>query len=125
MKAVLPEADVAGYEALIPDLSLPDPDDRHVLAAAIAGKASTIVTWNLKDFPASALSPHGVLALSPDDFLLNLHAMFKELVIESTMRARLNLRKTLPSTEDFLFAMERQGLTSFTAILRRSKAKLT
>lgn len=55
MKPVLPVADVTDYQALIPSLSLPDPDDRHVLAAAIAGKAPVIVTWNLKDFPASAL----------------------------------------------------------------------
>jgi predicted nucleic acid-binding protein len=44
MKAVLPDANVIGYHSLIPDLSLPDPDDRHVLAVAIAGKASVIVT---------------------------------------------------------------------------------
>jgi predicted nucleic acid-binding protein len=55
MKAVLPEAVVAAYRPLIPDLKLPDPDDRHVLAAAIAGKTPVIVTWNLKDFPARDL----------------------------------------------------------------------
>ena len=65
MKAVLPDADVAGYRTLIPSLSLPDPDDRHVLAAAIAGKASLIVTWNLKHFPAAALQQHGVVAFRP------------------------------------------------------------
>ncbi|RFB83030.1 PIN domain-containing protein, partial [Rhizobium leguminosarum bv. trifolii] len=53
IKEVLPDADVGNHRILIPDLSLPDPDDRHVLAAAIAGKASVIVTWNLKDFPAA------------------------------------------------------------------------
>ncbi|MBP0574778.1 PIN domain-containing protein, partial [Mycobacterium tuberculosis] len=40
MKAVLPDADVANYQALIPNLSLPDPDDRHVLAAARARGAT-------------------------------------------------------------------------------------
>ena len=55
MNAVLPEAVVADYRPFIADLTLPDPDDRHVLAAAIAGKASVIVTWNLKDFPARNL----------------------------------------------------------------------
>ncbi len=34
---------VTGYESLIPSLTLPDPDDRHVLAAAIVGKCDVIL----------------------------------------------------------------------------------
>jgi predicted nucleic acid-binding protein len=44
---------ISGYEELIPTLQLPDPDDRHVLAAAIAGRADLIITLNLSDFPPS------------------------------------------------------------------------
>lgn len=43
------------YEDLIDSLALPDPDDRHVLAAAIRAGAQTIITFNLKDFPKAAL----------------------------------------------------------------------
>jgi len=57
MKAFLPEADVTNYRPLVAGLKLPDSDDRHVLATAIASKASVIVTWNLKDFPARDLGP--------------------------------------------------------------------
>jgi predicted nucleic acid-binding protein len=46
---------VTGYEPLIESLRLPDPDDRHVLAAAIKSSAQTIVTTNLKHFPEAAL----------------------------------------------------------------------
>lgn len=60
---------VVGYEHQIGHLSLPDPDDEHVLAAAIASEADTIVTFNLKHFPRERLSPHGVEAVHPDDFL--------------------------------------------------------
>lgn len=48
-----------------------DPKDRHVLAAAVRGRADVIVTANLVDFPTKALAPHGITAVSPDDFLLN------------------------------------------------------
>ncbi|AAL45988.1 PIN domain-containing protein (plasmid) [Agrobacterium fabrum] len=72
-----PEAVVADYHPLIADLTLPDPDDRHVLAAAISARASVIVTWNLKDFPARDLLAHGVTSKSPDDFLTDLHAAGK------------------------------------------------
>ncbi|WP_149536474.1 PIN domain-containing protein [Siccirubricoccus phaeus] len=58
MKAVLPEADVSGYQTLIPTLSLPDANDRHVLAAAINGGAAVIVTWNAKHFPTAQLCHH-------------------------------------------------------------------
>ncbi|MBX9841319.1 MAG: PIN domain-containing protein [Xanthobacteraceae bacterium] len=124
MKAALPEADVTNYQALIPAFSLPDPDDQHVLAAAIAGKASVIVTWNLKDFPASELEPHRVACISPDDFLVGLHSTFPDLLIDSVKRARQNLRKTLPSIDEFLTALEHQGLTAFSAILRQKVAEM-
>src|ERR1700693_4481069 len=47
---------VTGYEFLIPSITLPDPDDRHVLAAAIVAGADVIVTRNLKDFPPESLA---------------------------------------------------------------------
>jgi hypothetical protein len=47
-------------------------EDRHVLAAAVAGKAEFVVTENLKDFPREATAPPGVEAIRPDDFLMNL-----------------------------------------------------
>lgn len=55
-----------------PDLSLPDPGDVHVVEAAIRGEATSIVTFNLRDFPASALDPLRVIALHPDEFVLTL-----------------------------------------------------
>ena len=97
MNAVLPEAVVADYRRLIHELTLPDPDDRHVLAAAISAKASVIVTWNLKDFPSRDLLAQGVTSTSPDDFLTDLHAAFPEALISSVRSARHNLRKTIPS----------------------------
>lgn len=53
-------------------LWLPDPADIHVLATAIQGGADTIITQNLKDFPARELSGYGVKAIAPDAVLMDL-----------------------------------------------------
>jgi len=71
MNSSAPDCLVENYESLLAGLILPDPDDRHVLAAAIAGHADVIVTFNLKDFPADALVPHQIEAIHLDDFVLN------------------------------------------------------
>jgi len=63
---------VTGHDELIESLTLPDPDDRHVLAAAIRVGASVIVTFNLADFPAAALARFHIEAQHPDDFLISL-----------------------------------------------------
>ena len=51
---------ISDYEEIIPTLKLPDPDDRHVLAAAIVGQADLIITFNLDDFPPDELEPFGI-----------------------------------------------------------------
>jgi hypothetical protein len=56
MNAVLPDAMVSNYENHIPAINLPDLDDRHVVAAAIVARASLIITWNVRDFPAKELA---------------------------------------------------------------------
>jgi hypothetical protein len=102
---------------------LPDPNDRHVLAAAIAGNASLVVTWNLKDFPAACLKPHGIACISPDDFLVSLSTSFAESLIACVKHARRNLRRTIPTADAFVDALERQGLKAFSAILRRESGE--
>lgn len=68
MDTTNPKSLISGYEQHLPTLTLPDENDRYVLAAAIEAKASVIVTFNLKDFPRRALSPYGIRALAPDVF---------------------------------------------------------
>jgi len=75
------DAWVEGYEALIPAMSN-HPKDRHVLAAAVRCGAQTIVTFNLKDFPADALAHWNVEARSPDEFLIHQYHLQPEVVIE-------------------------------------------
>jgi hypothetical protein len=72
MEAHLPNAMVTGYQRRIASLVLPDPNDRHVLAAALHCKAQTIVTTNLKHFPKSVLTSRSISAQHPDDFVCDL-----------------------------------------------------
>jgi len=72
MRARWPHAEVPADPDLEAALSLPDPADRHVLGAAIAGGADLVLTQNLGDFPAAALARRGLRALGPDAFLIEL-----------------------------------------------------
>jgi len=118
MKRVLPDADVRGYEHEIAGLTLPDNNDRHVLAAAIEGGASTILTFNLKHFPAEALAPFGLIARDPDGFLCDLYDADPEAIVAMVDAARLNLSRTAPSEIAFIDTIERQRLLGFAARLR-------
>jgi predicted nucleic acid-binding protein len=114
------EVKAAGWKALAPCLELPDADDVHVLAAAIAGHADCIVTTNLKDFPASVLEVYGLIALHPDDFIvaqLDLD-LYPALGAFKAMRARK--RNPAYTAEEFAAAMERNGLVATAERLRRA-----
>lgn len=117
MKAVLPEAEVSGFEHRIPGITLPDPNDRHVLAAALEAGASVIVTHNLRHFPPAALAPHDLRAEAPDAFLTALHLTQPALVGAVVEAARRNLRLTTPSARDYRDALRRQGLHELVARL--------
>jgi len=122
MDRVLPEAAVRGWEPLVDELALPDPDDRHVLAAAIAAGAGTILTMNLRDFPPAELAPHGVAAWHPDPFLCALHDADPEVMRASAEAAHANLSRSAPTFGAFLDALERQGLPGLAARLRAGGA---
>jgi len=82
-KAVVPER--AGLEAR---LHLPDPADIHVLAAAIAGGAEAIVTFNAADFPRHVLAAEGLARLDPDQFLMALWKKSPDLVARAAEKVR-------------------------------------
>ena len=80
IRCAFPEAEIDGYESLMPGLSN-DAKDRHVLAAAIRGDCPLILTFNLKHFPAEALAHWSVQASHPQDYLLVLYEMEPKQVI--------------------------------------------
>src|SRR5262245_6182676 len=72
---------VEGYEDLITTITLPDPDDRHVLAVAIKAEANLILTMNLKDFPQDILTTWNLTAKHPDNFTAGLLETDQEAVL--------------------------------------------
>ena len=109
---------VDGYEELIDSVTLPDPDDRHVLAAAICAGAEVIVTYNLADFPGDILSRFDVEAEHPDDFLASLLDMAPGAVCSALKRQRESLRNPPKTAQELLETLESQGLAQAVARLR-------
>ncbi len=118
MNEALPAAMVTGYEDHVAAVKLPDPDDRHVVAAGIAVGATLILTWNLRHFPARELQQFGLTRETPDDFLSGLYDEVPEALISSLARARRNLTKTNVSTSDFIDILDRQRLVQLAARAR-------
>jgi hypothetical protein len=83
---------IEGYEELIDGIKLPDPNDRHVLAAAIKANAQTIVKYNLSDFPSSALSKYEIDAQHPDEFLRHLLDLAPAKVLATVQETRKSLK---------------------------------
>jgi predicted nucleic acid-binding protein len=112
MRDAIPDWEVpaSAWTHLVDRIHLPDTDDRHVLAAAIAGHADCIVTSNLKDFPVSILAAHGIEVIDPDTFIINQWDLDPITAIAAFKRMRTRRKKPLSSPEDFAYAMEVGGL---------------
>jgi len=109
---------VTGHGSLIASLELPDPNDRHVLAAAIRTRAHVIVTFNLEDFPDEALHPFGIEAQHPDEFVSHLVDLAPGVVCAAVKRQRQALRNPPKDVAEFLEALSRQRLPETVTRLR-------
>lgn len=110
MVASMPDCLVTEYEVLIPGLTLPDVDDRHVFAAAIHCNAQMIVTNNIKDFPADTLAKYNIEAQSPDAFLRCQADLFAGPFLSCVKAVRGRLKNPQMSAEEYLIQLGRLGL---------------
>ena len=92
MDAAVPDARIDGYQELVESLSLPDPDDRHVMAAAITGQADVLVTWNLQHFPDETVSDVRREVLTPDDLICRILAQSAQETRQVVEALRISLR---------------------------------
>lgn len=109
---------VLGHEPLIEALDLPDPDDRHVLAAAIKARAQIIVTFNLKHFPEDRLTPWEVEAQHPDQFVHDLIDLKKTTVFGAVQRIADSTKTPPLSVDEVLARLYRCGLVESVDALR-------
>jgi hypothetical protein len=125
MREAFDDAVVSGWEELEGGLSLPDQDDRHVLAAAIRGGAQGIITANAKDFPAAALAPLGLEAVHPDDFLLDQLDLSPPTILQVIREQAAHTKRPPLTPRDLATLLGRAGVPGFAdEILRRMASPL-
>ena len=124
MDAGVPDCLVEDYHNLIPTLELPDPDDRHVLAAAIVAKANFIVTCNLQDFPDKNLAKYNIKAQHPDKFIAHLIDLKPSKVCTAVALIRKRLKNPPRSALEYIDKIEQQQLPQTAAALREFRRLL-
>jgi predicted nucleic acid-binding protein len=113
-----PDCIVEKYEFIIPTLVLPDEKDRHVVAAAIAGHADTIVTFNLKDFPEDVMDSFGINVQHPDDFLMNQLQLRQFDALEIIRKVRERYKSPPMTADEFVGLIQRNRLSQTAQYLR-------
>ena len=115
---------VDGHQPLIPPLALPDPDDCHVLAAAIQCGADLILSFNLDDFPEQVLSIYGPGACHPDLFLVDQLNLDAERVCIAMRQHRASLKNPPKTVEEYLVTLKEPGLSQFSQAVRHYTVEL-
>ncbi len=124
MEAAVPGAVIEEFEHRIPALELPDPDDRHVLAAAIEAQADVIVTFNTKDFPRQVVEPFGIEVIDPDAFVVGLLSRYPNLVHAAARAQRASLTRPPCTVAEYLGHLATGGLPRTAEALGVSEADL-
>ncbi|GGK42584.1 PIN domain-containing protein [Salinarimonas ramus] len=117
MNRAVPGAKVTGYDELVADIRFVDPDDRHVIATALAGGAGAIVTRD-RHFTTENLAPYGLEALDPDALLLRCYASRPALTVAVADAARRALSRSRPSPATYMDILDAAGLIGFADRLR-------
>lgn len=120
MDAAFPQAQITSFEHLMTHLELPDPADRHVLAAAVQARAGVLVTFNLKDFPVKVLAEHGLVPLHPDVLLPRLWTQSPDGFQQALERLMAALKAPPMGLEDIATALENLQMPQMATLLRET-----
>jgi hypothetical protein len=118
VREAVPDCIVTGFEHLEDGLDLPDPDDRHVLAAAIRANAQAISTFNLRDFPDHILERYDIEPKHPDEFVLDSIDLAPGAVVQCVTDQARALRNPPVMIPELLDTLRRLGLVQSVSRLR-------
>lgn len=107
------DARVDGWENLEDTVTLSDPDDRHVVAAAVRGRADAIVTANVRDYPPDVLEPLNIKIIHPDDFLLDQIDLAPRIVLDVLREQAAHTRQPALTPIDLIARLARAGVPRF------------
>jgi predicted nucleic acid-binding protein len=111
---------IENYQRHIVDINIPDPNDRHVLAAAIEAGAEILLTYNLRDFPNSKVAMYGVTVIHPDNLLGELIAEESKTVLSVIEEMRLKRQRPEISQLQLLESFSRLNIPGFVGMLRNA-----
>jgi hypothetical protein len=107
------DAHVDGWEGLEATVTLPDPDDRHVVAAALRGRADAIITTNIRHYPTDTLEPLGIEVIHPDNFLLDQLDLAPRIVLDVLREQAANTHHPPLTPIDLVARLARAGVPGF------------
>ncbi|MCL1923899.1 MAG: PIN domain-containing protein [Propionibacteriaceae bacterium] len=118
MQRAFPNASMSGSSEVPNQHLFPDPDDIHVIASAMAADISTIVTANVRDFPARLIESLGVTVVTPDELLLSLLANHQSEMIQVIIDVADSLQSPPQTAQNVLTALEAAGVPRFVATIK-------
>jgi hypothetical protein len=124
MDRTVPDCLVTRFEELIGSVDLPDPEDRHVFAAAIRAQAGVIVTYNIRDFPEAVLDTYGIEVQHPDEFVTHLFDLAPDAVCQAVRNQRRAPKNPLVQASELLNTFLGPGLATTVAHLETTKELL-
>jgi len=107
------DAHVDGWEGLEATVTLPDPDDHHVVAAALRGRADAIITTNVRHYPTDTLEPLGIEVIHPDNFLLDHLDLAPRTVLDVLRGQAANTHHPALTPIDLVARLARAGVPGF------------
>lgn len=111
MNDAFPDSNVDNFSSLISGIKLPDPEDRHVVAAVLRSNANVIVTFNLRDFPKSIEDEYDIYIQHPDEFLCNVYDLHPEKAREAFIKMVQTLKNPPKSKSEVLKVLSQSRLT--------------